>query len=95
MRFYNDPNVISKTPILTVFFLESANVSQLYRMWSEKTAEGQSLWGWMMVSAALLLWCNFYRVCCPKERWALWTTMLGVFMNALVILSVVYFRYLR
>lgn len=93
MRFWNDPKFVSKTPILTVFLLESANVSQLIRMWTEKTAEGQSLWGWMMVSAALFLWCNFYRVCCPKEKWALWTTMFGIFMNALVILSVVYFRY--
>jgi hypothetical protein len=93
-KFISNPKVVSKTPIATVFFLESANVNQIIRMWTEHSAKGQSLIAWLCVSAALILWCNFYRVCCPEQKWALRTTLLGVFLNALVILSVIYFRYI-
>lgn len=95
MRFWNNPSIVSKTPVLTVLLLEGANLSQLIRMWSERSAEGQSLGGWALVNLALLLWFNFYRVCVPRDqaRWALWSTGFGVIMNASVILTVVWFRY--
>ena len=92
-RFWNNPAVVGKTPLLTTVLLEYANAGQLYRMWTERTAAGQSLWSWMSVGTALWLWCNFYRVCCPKEKFALGCTAFGVFMNGLVIATVIYFRY--
>lgn len=92
--WYSNPSTVAKTPLLTTFLLEGANVGQLHRMWCTHTAEGQSLVGWILVSSALLLWLNFYRVCCPDQKWAFWATAFGVFMNALVILSVIWFRYL-
>jgi hypothetical protein len=79
--------------LLTTLLLEYANVGQLYRMWTERTAAGQSLWSWLSVGCALVLWCNFYRVCCPRERFALWATMFGVGMNLAVVLTVIWFRY--
>ncbi len=94
-RPWDNPSVVGKTPLVTVVLLENANIQQLVRMWNEGTAEGQSLWGWIFVNLALLLWCNFYRVCCPKERFAFWATVVGVLMNAAVIATVVYFRYIR
>lgn len=93
MRFWNNPNIVAKSPLVTAALLEAANVQQLWRMWREQTADGQSMTAWMSVGAALLLWCNYYRVICPKEKFALYCTMFGVFMNALVILTVCYFRY--
>lgn len=92
--FWKDPQIVSKTPIATVFLLEGANAQQLYRMWTEHTAAGQSLTGWLCVGAALLLWCNFYKVCCPKEKWAYGATLFGFGMNTLVWLSVIWFRYI-
>ncbi len=93
-KFWSRPSVVSKTPLLTVLLLEGANVQQLWRMWSEHTAAGQSLTGWLSVGIALLLWCNFYRVCCPTERFAYWATVFGIGMNAAVSATVVWFRYL-
>lgn len=92
--FYRNPALVDKTPVLSVFLLEMANVQQLARMWSEQTAAGQSLWGWVCVNVALLLWLNFYLTFNRQNRFAIWGTALGVLMNASVILSVVYFRYL-
>ena len=91
--FWSDPKIVSKTPIITFLLLESANIQQLYRMWTTRTAEGQSLWGWCCVNLALLLFCNFYRVCCPTEKIAFWSTVIGVVINFMVILTVIRFRY--
>jgi hypothetical protein len=93
MKFWNNPALVGKTPLLTTLLLEYANAGQLYRMWTERTAAGQSLWSWISVWLALVCWTNFYRVICPAEKFALRCTVFGVFMNSLVILSVIYFRY--
>ena len=94
MKFWNNPAVVAKTPIVTTLLLETANMGQLIRMWTEWTADGQSLAAWICVNAALFLWLNFYRVCTPEQKWAIWATAFGVAMNSLVIASVVVFRYL-
>jgi hypothetical protein len=93
MKFYSNPKIVSKTPLITFILLEGGNVQQLYRMWSTWTSAGQSLWGWVCVNIALILWCNFYRVCCPNEKFAFWATVVGVVINACVIFSVAWFRY--
>lgn len=93
MKPWSNPRVVNKTPIVTFVLLESANVQQLWRMWAQQTAAGQSLGGWIAVNIALLLWCNFYRVCCPEQKTAFWVTVVGVVMNAAVIATVVKFRF--
>lgn len=93
-KWLNDPEIAGKIPIATTFLMGYANVGQLWRMWSCRTAAGQSLWSWLSVGLALLLWCHFYRVCCPDQKFALRCMQFGVFMNTLVILSVVWFRYI-
>lgn len=90
---WSDPRWVTKTPIVTTLLLEGANVGQLWRIWTEGTAEGQSLVGWCLVWVALVLWWNFYRVVTPDQRTALWATAFGVLMNSLVIASVVYWRF--
>lgn len=84
---------VLRTPVLTTLLLESANVQQLWRMWTEHTAAGQSLTAWVCVNIALLLWLNFYLVITPEAKWAIRGTAFGVCLNAAVILSVFYWRY--
>jgi hypothetical protein len=60
----------------------------------KEQAAGQSLWGWLSVNIALLLWCNFYRVCCPAQKLAFWAPVVGWVLNSCVVLTVIYFRYL-
>lgn len=91
-RFWNNPAVVAKTPIATVFLLEGANVGQIARMWAAHSALGQNVWSWVLVNAALWLWLNFYRVITPDEVWASAATALGIALNAGVIASVIWFR---
>ena len=91
--FWNDPVLVSKTPLVTVVLLEFGNLSQLYRMWQERTSAGQSLWAWVSVGIALCLFLNFYRVVCPEQKFAFWSTAVGIALNTCVWLTVLYFRY--
>lgn len=91
--FINNPNIVNKTPIITIFLLEGANVQQIFEMWNKHSSLGQSLWGWVSVGIALVLWANFYRVICPKEKIAFYSTIFGIVMNICVIISVIYFKY--
>lgn len=93
MRPWNDPKLVAKTPIATVFLLEYANVGQLVRMWSEGSALGQNIWSWVSVNAALWLWLNFYRVVTPEAVWARRATVAGIVLNGAVIFSVAWFRW--
>lgn len=88
-----NPKIVDKTPIVTVFLLEGANVQQLWRMWTEWTAAGQSVGAWLSVNIALWLWLNFYLVFNRENKFAIWGTAIGIVLNALVMLTVIYFRY--
>lgn len=92
-RLLRDQAFVSRTPIISVALLEMANVQQLYQMWTERTAAGQSLWAWICVWLALWLWLNFYLVKTPGERWAIRGTILGLTLNSAVIATVIYWRY--
>lgn len=92
MKFWNDPKIVEKTPIITVFLLEGANVGQMWRMWTQQSSLGQNPWSWALVSLALLFWLNFYRVVTPKARFAIWATAAGWFLNMGVILTVFWFQ---
>jgi hypothetical protein len=89
-----DRKWVLRTPIITTFLLEIANVQQLWQMWViDHSADGQSLTGWLSVQAALWLWLNFYRVITPEARFAIWGTRVGIALNMTVCLSVLYWRY--
>lgn len=89
---WNNLKWVGKTPIITSLLLEGANLHQLWRMWAEQSALGQSLLGWIQVNLALILWWNWYRVVTPEQKTAQRMALLGIFINLLVIASVVYFR---
>lgn len=90
---FNNRKLVEKTPILTNLLFEGANVHQLWRMWTEHSALGQSALGWIQVHIALWLWWNFYRVVTPDQKWARISTSISIAVNALVIISVLYFRF--
>lgn len=93
-RLCKSPHIVDKTPIVSVLLLEVANIGQLWRMWTEHSAAGQSLFSWVSVHVALWLWLNFYSVFNPSNRWAIRGTQLGLLLNGAVILSVIYWRWL-
>lgn len=92
-HYRTDPKVVDKTPIVTTFLLEAANVQQLWRMWTTQTAAGQSVTAWLSVNLALWLWLNFYFVFNRQNKFAIVGTSIGIGLNALVMLTVLYFRY--
>lgn len=85
---------VKHIPIFTTALLEGANVSQLHRMWTERTSAGQSIGGWALVWLALVFWLIYYNVMLPNEKAPKWCTALGIVINSLVIFTVIYFRYL-
>lgn len=93
VKWYANPAVAGKWPVVAMFLLEYSNVAQIWQMWHTRTAAGQNLWAWVSVGVATLGFCWFYRVCCPQERLAFWATWVGVGLNACVVGSVVYFKY--
>lgn len=95
MKPWSNKAVVAWSPILAGVLIETGGLSQIFRMWSEQSAEGQSLLGWIAVLLALLLWLNFYRVCTPEQKSAFWVTAVGVLVNLGVIGTVLWFRYLH
>jgi hypothetical protein len=94
MKWWNDPAVISKTPLAAIPLLCWFSIMQIVQMWTEHTAAGQNLAGWLCLLTALWLFLNFYRVCCPKERFAFLGTCLEIVVVTSGALTVIYFRYL-
>ena len=94
LQLLSDKTWVLRTPIISVILLEAANVQQLWQMWVlDHSAKGQSITAWLSVQLALWLWLNFYRVITPEAKWAIWGTRLGIALNMLVVLSVLYWRH--
>lgn len=91
-RPWDNRALVAKTPVLTVFLLEYANIGQLWRMWAQHSALGQNAWSWLAVNVALWLWLNFYRVFTPEQKFAYRATQIGIVLNAAVVFSVVWFN---
>jgi uncharacterized membrane protein YbaN (DUF454 family) len=93
VKLWNDPIWVGRTPIVTSILIDGGAIGQIVRMWSEKTAEGQSLISWAAVLMALVLWANFYRVITPDQKWARITILISIFLNIGVVGSVILWRY--
>ena len=93
IRFWNDPAVVGKTPIVTVMLLEGANLGHIYKMWSQQSSLGQNSLSLLAVGVALVFWMNFYRVNCPGEKFAFWATFVGVMLNCSVTATALWFYF--
>lgn len=85
--------VVDKFPLITTVLLEGANAAQLARMWTEKSALGQSVTGWSLVWLALVMWFAYYLVIVPEKKLPRYCTAFGILVNSSVVLTVIYFRY--
>lgn len=92
-RCFSDPSFVGRWfPLAGGAFFLWNYFGQLYRMWSQQTAAGQSLAGWIGLWAALWAYWHFYRVCAPQERVAIWTVGAELVVNAAVIATVFWFQ---
>lgn len=91
-NFWKNPNIVKHSPFVSMFLLEAANFFQLIEMWTHRTAAGQSIFGWVSVNIALLLYLNFYLVCTPNMKSAIVATSIGVVINLMVVLTTIYFK---
>lgn len=85
-------SVVDKFPLGTTVLLEGANAAQLIRMWTEKSALGQSVIGWSLVWLALVMWFTYYWVTVPEKKLPRYCTGFGILVNSSVVLTVIYFR---
>lgn len=94
MSWFSNPKVVSKFPIASGLFFQASSIGHIYRIWTEHTAAGHNLWSWVCGCLGLVLFIRFYRVCCPSERFALLSTIGSIVINLLVILSIIWWRYI-
>ena len=88
-------DLVSKTPLIATSIFMVADSSQIVRMFSEGSAKGQSLWGWLSIIIALSMYAIFFRVKTPNERLAFWCTVANVIVVSFIAITVVYFRYIH
>lgn len=87
-----NPKIVSKFPIIAgiLFFINST--SQIIKIWTDHSSKDQSLTGWISLTIALFLFLIFYKVCCPKEKYAFWSTVIEILTNLFLIISVIIFK---
>ena len=90
----NNARLVALTPIASLVLIEGGAVGQIARMLRERSAVGQSLWSWLAVSAALVLWFNYYRVITPQHLLPRITMAIGITLNLCIAATIVYFRYI-
>lgn len=93
VKILNYSKFVDMCPLFATLLIEGANIGQLHRMWSYHTAAGQSLIAWCCVFIALFLWCLFYKKHNIHQKLAIWSTYIGMGMNASVIATIIRWRY--
>ena len=89
---WNNKKWVARTPLLSTFLVESANLIQLARVWQEGTGRGQSITAWMCIGLALLVRFNYYRVIMPNQRLARICVLVGMVINVALIVSLFLIR---
>lgn len=72
-----------------------SDISQIVRMFTEQSAAGQSLWGWISITQALILYAVFFRIETPDKKLVFWCTMVNGFVVSLIAVTIVFFRYIK
>ncbi len=84
-----EPNVVSKYPIFAGLLFFANTLSQLFRIWINKSSKDQSLIGWSSLTLALIVLLLFYKICCPKEKYMFWSTVIEILANLILIISII------
>lgn len=78
--------IVNYFPVASSVLIESGQCGQLYRMWTQHTAAGQNVWGYVSILVALVLWCFYHRR--NKAKTALYVTMLSCVILMAVIVTI-------
>lgn len=84
--------LIPRIPLVTSFIFATAYVSQVVRMWSERSALGQSVFGWVQVGVALVLFYIYYREMLPDQKLPRYCTVFEIVLVLGIIGTTIYFR---
>jgi len=93
-KIFSDPKIVTLTPIVCSFLFEYANLGQIWKIWIAHTAAGQNIWSWVALNISLFLYLNFYRVCAPKEKFAIWATAISILVGWVLIFSIIWWRWI-
>lgn len=89
---WNNKKLVNRTPLLSTFLVESANLMQLARIWQEGTGKGQSITAWVCIGLALVVRFNYYRVIMPNQSLARMCVLAGMAINVALIVSLFIIR---
>ncbi len=92
MKMFNNPKYVSKSPLVSSVMFEAATIGQIWRMTHEHTSAGQNPWAWFAIIIGLGLFVNFYRVCCPTQKFALWCAALSALLTTVGLGVVLYYK---
>lgn len=80
-------------PLIATLLIDLANSGHIIRMFKEQSSAGQSLVAIMMIILGLFAWERFFKYNNrPEDKFALWSTRIGMAFNAVVGVVVLYFR---
>lgn len=95
MKIWNNPKAVKQVPLITMFLFDGGAIGQIIRMWTVRSALGQSLISWIGVSFGLFLWVNYYRIMTPELKLPRYSALFSACINSCVWLTIIYFRYIR
>ncbi len=94
MRFLDNKSIWVHSPIASAVVFEISTVGHFIRMLVEKSAAGQSLTSWLLVTVGLAFWVNWYRLFTPEQKIPRIVAMVSIFFHFVAAGAVVYFRYM-
>lgn len=86
------PKIVSKFPVIAGILFFSNSLSQIIRIWINHSSKDQSLIGWISLTITLWILLIFYKICCPKEHYMFWSTVVEILVNLFLILSILMFK---
>lgn len=92
MKPWNDIKYVNKFPIASAPLFCFGGLANIYHIWSTKTANGQSILGWAMLTLAVMMIYQFNKVLIPNEKLAQYACLLEALIYTGVIFSIVRFQ---
>lgn len=84
--------LIPRIPLVTSFIFATAYIAQMVRMWTQRSALGQSVFGWIQVGIALVLFYIYYSEMLPNEKIPKYCTVFEIALVLGIIGTTILFR---